>query len=233
MPPCPQATCRGFPRFSRLLGPPPSGQSMGHRAAHSMSQGTAPPSSWRLNLGGARPAAGLARPRHLHLALRSPWPQLVSVGFWPSGLSPLAVLPRGSETDGDSPAGSLSGPPRSRVHATRRTPCFPAVVRLPAPSLPAPQRSCLHVGPGRDLPAPAPSRQSSAPSCLSPSVCSAFPSLLSPLFAALSPGPQPPGSSRREPRPRLRTYPCAVSSRNTRRAPPQGQGSAHLVAGGL
>ena len=43
--------------------------------------------------------------------------------------------------------------------------------------------------PQQDLPAPAPSRRSSTPSCLSPSVCSVFPSLLSPLFATLSPGP--------------------------------------------
>ena len=114
MPPCPQATCRGF-CFSCLLGPPPSSQSMAptaHRAAHSVSQGTALP-SWHLNLGGTRPATRLARPRHLHLALRSPWPQLIFAGFWPSGLSPLAVLPRESVTNGGSPAGSLSGPPLS------------------------------------------------------------------------------------------------------------------------
>lgn len=80
------------------------------------------------------------------------------------------------------------------------------------------------MGPGRDLPAPAPSRRSSAPSHLSPSVCSVFPSLLSPLLAALSPGPPPPGSSRREPHPRLPTCPCAVSSRNVVQSPSLGTG---------
>lgn len=111
--------------------------------------GTFPPSSWRLNLGALAPPClpchsrpsrphssprtphtGLPNPRHLHLASCSPWPQLMFTGFRPSDLSPLAVLPgQGGETDGGSPAGSLSGPPPSQglLH-----PQDSVVFRLPA-----------------------------------------------------------------------------------------------------
>lgn len=135
-PPCPQATCQGFPHVSCLLGAPRSGQSTAptptvlHTACPRNIPalflapepgGTCPPClpchshPSRPHSSPRTPDTGLPNLRHLHLALCSPWPQLMFTGFRPSDLSPLAVLPgQGGETDGGSPAGSLSGPPPSQ-----------------------------------------------------------------------------------------------------------------------
>ena len=128
-PPCPQATCQGFPCFSCLLGAPPSGQNMAPTPTmlHTSCPGEHP-----------RPPPGLLAPEPGGHFPRPPPPASPALGVsaWPRacrGLGscspgpslrpePAGCSSRGSVIDGDSCVGSLSGPPRPRVCSTHRTP---------------------------------------------------------------------------------------------------------------